>query len=131
MKNSNIKQKMKYRLVFSIIILALVFCSRKGDIQKGIDAIKKGEYLKAVKSLNTALKTDSLNSETHFNLSLAYAHLDSTDKSFYHYLKICELESNLRKDVQLKEMLANFLNLEPYASTLVSMKRMNQFKGTF
>ena len=131
MKNSNIKQKMKYRLLFSIIILALVFCSRKGDIQKGIDAIKKGEYLKAVKSLNTVLKTDSLNSEAHFNLSLAYAHLDSTDKSFYHYLKICELESNLRKDVQLKEMLANFLNLEPYASTLVSMKRMNQFKGTF
>lgn len=131
MKKRNTKQKMKYRLLFSIIILAMVFCSRKDDLQKGINAIKKGEYLKAITSLNTILNTDSLNSEVHFNLSVAYAHLDSVDKSFYHYVKICELDTNLQDDIQLKEMLANFLNLEPYASTLISMKRMNQFKGSF
>lgn len=114
-----------------MIILGLTFCARKDDLQKGIDEIKKGDYTKATKSLQAALLTDSLNLEVHYNLSLVYAHLDSTKKSFYHYLKIAESESNLKNDNQLKEMLAHSLKLEPYTWSPIPMKRMNQFKGVF
>lgn len=113
------------------MLLGSIFCGRKDDLQKGVDAIKKGDYAKAVKSLNVTLNTDSLNSEVHYNLSLAYGHLDSVQKSLHHYKKICDLDSPLRDDNQLKEMLAIFLNLEPFTSSPLPMKRMHQFKGAF
>lgn len=109
----------------------MVFCARKSDLEKSADAIKKGDYIKAVKISNDVLRKDSLNPEAHYNLSFAYAHLDSLQKSFFHYLKICELDSNLRDDILLKEKLATLLNLEPYPSSSISMKRMHQFKGSF
>ena len=96
-----------------LITVSLIACSRKDDLQKGVDAIEKGDYLKAITPLQMALLTDSLNPEIHFNLSLAYAHLDSTKRSFYHYLRVVTSESELKNDNQLKEMLANFLKLEP------------------
>lgn len=108
-----------------------VFCSRKDELQKGIKAIEKGDYAAAVKSLQSALKTDSLNPEVHYSLSLSYAHLDSVQRSFVHYLKLVELDttSSFKNDVPLREMLATFLKIAPYAWKAIPMKRMNQFKG--
>ena len=130
-RNSNKKVSVKYGILLCIIILGLVFCGRKDDLQKGVDALQKGDYVKAVKTLNVTLNIDSLNPEVHFNLCLAYGHLDSVQKSLHHYEKVCELESPLMNDSQLKEMLAIFLKLEPFTSSIIPMKRMHQFKGAF
>ncbi len=130
--NSEIKTyNNKYRLLLCIIILGLIFCGRKDDLQKGVDALKKGDYAEAVKSLNATVNIDSLNPEVHYNLSLAYGHLDSVQKSLRHYEKVCDLQSPFKDDNQLKQMLAIFLNLEPFTSSLIPMKRMHQFKGAF
>ena len=120
-----------YKLVLAFTIMLAVFCSRKDELQKGIKAIEKGDYAAAVKSLQSALKTDSLNPEVHFSLSLSYAHLDSVQRSFMHYLKLVELDttSSFKNDVPLREMLATFLKIAPYAWKAIPMKRMNQFKG--
>jgi len=120
-----------YKLVLAFTIMLAVFCSRKDELQKGIKAIEKGDYAAAVKSLQSALKTDSLNPEVHFSLSLSYAHLDSVQGSFVHYLKLVELDttSSFKNDVPLREMLATFLKIAPYAWKAIPMKRMNQFKG--
>jgi len=125
MKNSNIKIKF---LVYLILILS--FCARKADLQIGIEAVKKGEYVKAVKALKNTLIKDSLNPEVRFNLSLAYAHLDSANQSFKHYLKLDELGSNLKDSSQLKEIIASILQLELYPTSPIPMKKMNQFKGS-
>jgi Tol biopolymer transport system component len=116
-------------LCFLCILLVIIFCARKDDFEKGINALKKGDYAKAIKSLNVALVKDSLNAELRYNLSLAYAHSDSVQKSFYYYLKTAELDSHFVKDVHLKELLAHFLKIEPYPSQIIPMKRMNRFKG--
>lgn len=123
--------KYTYKLVLAFTIMLAVFCSRKDELQKGIKAIEKGDYAAAVKSLQSALKTDSLNPEVHYSLSLSYAHLDSVQRSFVHYLKLVELDttSSFKNDVPLREMLATFLKIAPYAWKAIPMKRMNQFKG--
>ncbi len=120
-----------YKSVLAFTIMLAVFCSRKDELQKGIKAIEKGDYAAAVKSLQSALKTDSLNPEVHFSLSLSYAHLDSVQGSFVHYLKLVELDttSKFKNDVPLREMLATFLKIDPYTWKAIPMKRMNQFKG--
>ncbi len=121
----------KYRLFFFISILILLFCTRKDDLQKGIDAIARGEYETAVKNFTSLLSEDSLNPRLHYNLSLAYAYLDSVNLSFHHYMKVLELESILKDDIQLRELLAHLLQIEPYATSPVKMKMMHQFKGAF
>lgn len=128
-KTSVIKYTCK--LGFAFIIMLAVFCSRKDELQKGITAIEKGDYAAAVKSLQTALKTDSLNPEVHFSLSLSYAHLDSIQKSFVHYLKVFQLDttSSFKNNALLREMLATFLKIDPYVWKSIPMKKMNQFKG--
>ena len=120
-----------YKSVLAFTIILVVFCSRKDELQKGIKAIEKGDYAAAVKSLQSALKIDSLNPEVHFGLSLSYAHLDSVQGSFVHYLKLVELDttSKFKNDVPLREMLATFLKIDPYTWKAIPMKRMNQFKG--
>jgi tetratricopeptide (TPR) repeat protein len=120
-----------YKLILAFTIMLTIFCSRKDELQKGIKAIEKGDYAAAVKSLQSALKSDSLNPEVHFSLSLSYAHLDSVQASFVHYLKLVELDttSKFKNDVPLREMLATFLKIAPYAWKAIPMKWMNQFKG--
>jgi len=129
-KNLDQKQYMNYFWFFLLCFFTLIFCSRKSDLQKGIEAIKKGDYAKAVRTLEKSLEADSMNPDVHYNLSFAYANLDSVRSSFLHYLKLVEMESPLKNDVKLKELLANFLNLDPYPARLIPMKGMNQFKGS-
>lgn len=124
------KKKTKWFYFILCCLLSVVVCSRKTELQKGIEAVKKGDYLKAVQSLKKSLQTDSLAPEVHYNLSLAYAYLDSVDKSFHHYLKLIELDSPLKENTKLKELLARLLNLEPYTTKQIPMNRMNQFKGS-
>ncbi len=124
---------MKLKKIIYLLFLAIIFsssCKTKGKLETGIEQLKKGEYLKAVRSFKSALQKDSLNPQTHFNLCLAYIHLDSTDQAYRHYIKLTELGSNLSEDIRLKELIANSIGLEPYPSSLIRMKRMNQFKGT-
>ena len=111
--------------------MLLVFCARKSNLEKAVEAMQREEYSKAVKLLNRALPQDSLNPQVHYNLSLAYSHTDSMHQALNHYLKLVELRSSLKNDVQLKPIIANFLNLEPYASSIIPMAKMNQFKGSF
>jgi dipeptidyl aminopeptidase/acylaminoacyl peptidase len=119
------------KIILAVIIMLIVFCSRKNEFEKGINAVQKGDYGKAVKALETALKADTLNPEIYFNLSLSYAHLDSTSKSLKHYLKLVSLDTTARfKDnAPLREMLATFLKIDPYTWKPIPMKGMNQFKG--
>ncbi len=111
--------------------VVLIACARKSDLQLGIEALNRGAYEKALKSLNVAQKKDSLNPEVHFNLCLAYIHLDSTEKTLVHYLRLVELRSDLRNDRELRELVAGLLDVEPYPSSAVPMGRLNQFKGAF
>lgn len=130
MKKRTFNRKMgSVIFLFFIIILVFVFCARKTDLEKGIDAMKKSKYDKALKSLSSALSKDSLNAQIHYNLGLVYAHLDSAQKSYHHYLRLVDLGSNLKDDIKLKGILANFLNLEPYPSSPIPMRKYNQFKG--
>ncbi len=124
----NIKRIIYLLFLFSFF---LYHCKQKSGLEIGIEQLKKGEYLKAVKSLRSALMKDSLNPQTHYNLCLAYVRLDSTEQAFKHYLKLNELGSGLCDDARLKELLANLLDIEPYPSSLIKLKRMNQFKGVF
>lgn len=112
-----------------MMALVCVVCTRKNDLQKGIDAMKKGEYGKALPSLKAALTKDSLNPLAHYNLSLAYGYLDSTEKSFHHYLKLVNMGSTLKDSITLKEMLTRILQIEPYPSSPIPMRGYNQFKG--
>ena len=124
--NSNIPN------IFIIMILMLfVYCSRKSDLEKGINAVKKGDYGKAVKSLETVVKTDTMNPEIYYNLTLSYAHLDSSTKSFKYYLRLVTLDSvaQFKNIASLREMLATFLKIDPYSWKPIPMQKMNQFKG--
>jgi Tol biopolymer transport system component len=130
--NKHARSILKYCLcVYFILTVSIICCTQKSDFEKGIEALKKGDYLKAVQSLNDTLQSDTLNANIHYHLSLAYAHLDSMSKSMKHYMKIVELESSFKDSIELKELLALFLKLEPYPSVKVPMKRMNMFKGAF
>ncbi len=122
-----------YRVLMIVIFLQLVMpgCIRKSDLQQGIQALNDGTYGKAIQSLRKALSRDSLNPEVHFNMCLAYIHLDSTENAFSHYLKLDELSSEFRNDREIRELLAVMLGLEPYPSSIVPMRKLNQFKGTF
>jgi len=106
-------------------------CARKSDLQLGIEALNRGEYDKAVKSLRIALVKDSLNPEIHYNLCLAYVHIDSAESALTHYLRLAKLESSLKDDRGIRESIAVVLGIEPYPSSIISMRRLNQFKGTF
>jgi WD40 repeat protein len=112
-------------------LLVLQQCSRKSDLEKGISALQRGDYLSAVKTLNASLVLDSLNPEIHYNLSLAYANLDSVKKAQAHFLRLAALDSPLKENIRLKELLACALGMEPYPLTPITMKGMHQFKGVF
>uniref|UniRef100_A0A7C4TGY3 DUF5050 domain-containing protein n=1 Tax=candidate division WOR-3 bacterium TaxID=2052148 RepID=A0A7C4TGY3_UNCW3 len=116
-----------------ILLLALLIstCKPREDIKEASEAIKKGRYSAAIKSLKSLLMIDSLNPEIHFNLSLAYCYLDSVEKAYQHFLKLVELNSSLKDSIELKLLLAKFLKIEPYASSPIPMAKMNQFKGSF
>jgi len=112
-------------------ILVISQCSRESDLEKGISALERGDYVNAVKTLNVSLLLDSLNPEIHYNLSLAYVNLDSVEKTQFHYLKLVALASPLQESIRLKELLASALGIEPYHTWPIPMKRMHQFKGAF
>jgi len=120
--------------VVAVIVLStmvILSCSRKDDIQKGMEAIEKGDYEKALKSFTASLALDSLNPEIHYNMSLAYAHLDSIEQACRHFYHAYTLGSPQIEGMVLKEMLARDLDLDPFNTTRVPMKNMNQFKGVF
>lgn len=119
----------KMYIIFLFIIC--IYCGRKGDVKSTAEAIKKGKYNEAVKSLKVLLVNDSLNPEIHFNLSLAYANMDSVEKAYIHFLKLLELNSPLKESMELKLKLTTFLKMEPYSSSPIPMGKMNQFKGSF
>ena len=121
----------KWTLLILTIILAVVFCTRKDELQQATEAIEKGDYSKGLTLLTRVLKRDSLNPLVHYNLSIVYAYLDSAHLSFSHYQKLFVLGSDLKDDTELREMLAHLLQVEPYASSPIPMKRLNQFKATF
>jgi|GEM_PF-678896 len=129
---------MKKRRVLSLLVLTLIVltfagvqCKRKDDLQKGVEALEKGDYEKALRSLSASLSQDSLDPDIHFNMSLAYAHLGSKEQACRHFYKAYSLDSTSTNDIRLKEMLARSLDLDPYVLHRVSMKNMNQFKGVF
>ncbi len=121
----------KITLIILTVIMAVVFCARKDELHQATEAIEKGDYAKGVVLLKKILDKDPLNPDVHYNLSLAFAHLDSMNQSLHHYQKLCTLESDLKDDTRLKEVLAYLLSLEPYASSLIPIKHLNQFKGVF
>ncbi len=121
----------KITLIILIAIMAVVFCARKDELQQATEAIEKGDYSKGVVLLKKILDKDPLNPDVHYNLSLAFAYLDSINQSFHHYQKLFTLESDLKDDTRLKEVLAHLLRVEPYASSLIPIKHLNQFKGVF
>jgi Tol biopolymer transport system component len=114
-----------------MLFLLLLACARKDDYTQGLDALEKGDYENALKSLKHAYINDTLNPDIHLNLSLAYAHLDSMNKSFHHFLWCAQMDSVLCDNIELKEIYSQFLNIEPYRSTRVNMRITNQFKGVF
>ncbi len=120
--------------IFSYLLCILtifISCKSKEDVKTAAEAIKKGKYIEAIKSLRTALNTDSLNPEIHFNLSLAYSHLDSAPKAYEHFLKLVELNSPWKDSMDLKLLITKSLMLDPYSSSPIPMDKMNQFKGCF
>ncbi|MBN2620932.1 PD40 domain-containing protein [candidate division WOR-3 bacterium] len=129
MKKPNLLRSSAYIMV--VCMLCITVCSRKDDLQKGVEAIEKGDYAKALKTLRASLIIDSLNPDVHYNMSLAYAYMDSIEQACRHYYTVYSLGSPLMNDVQLKELLARALAMDPYLAQAVPMKNMNQFKGVF
>lgn len=125
-KIHNHKTVILYCVIATFVLTA---CARKSDLEKGINAVKKGDYAQALEPLHKVVSEDSLNDEAHYNLSLAYAYLDSIEKSHAHYLHLVTWQSPFKDSSQLKEILAHFLDLEPYVWHLVPMKMNQQFKG--
>lgn len=127
------KQKLINFLLLVVMVCVLVetHCKRKDDLQKGVEALEKGDYQKAVKVLSASLLQDSLNPEIYFNISLAYIHLDSIEQACRHFYRAYSLDSLSVQDIRLKELIARALDLDPYGLQRVSMKKMNQFKGVF
>lgn len=112
-----------------IAVLLITVCAPKSDLQKGIEAIDKGDYSKAVEYLQNTTGNDPLNQEAYFHLCFTYAYLDSVEKSYHTYLRLISMQSPFKDNSQLKEILAHFLNLEPYVWHIVPMKMNQQFKG--
>lgn len=125
------------RMLWFTAVLCVVFvvsvpgCGKKGDFDRGREAMSRGEYSAAVKLLNQAAQADPRNPEIHYELCFAYAALDSVEPALTHYLRIAELGSHLRSDPPLKELMAALMNLELYPSSIIPMQSMNQFKGAF
>jgi Tol biopolymer transport system component len=117
--------------IMGIIMVLGLQCARKTPREKGIEYLEHGEYTKAVQSLTTALIEDSLNPEIYYHLSRVYAYMDSVQQAYHYYLKLDELGSTLKDDVRLKAMMAHFLNIEPYPSSIIPMAKKHQFRGTF
>jgi Tol biopolymer transport system component len=117
--------------IVGITMLLEIHCVRKTDLKKGIEYMERGEYTKAVQSFTTALTEDSLDPEIHYYLSRVYGYMDSVQQSLHHYIKLDELGSTLKDDVHLKEMMANYLDLEPYPSSIIPMAKKHQFRGAF
>jgi Tol biopolymer transport system component len=131
MKRKNLFERSIPVLSFIAAIALVLTCARKSDLEAGIEALNKGEYEKALKSLSIALARDPLDPEVHYNLCLVYVHLDSTAQILTHYLKIAELGSPRKDDSELREQVAVTLGLEPYPASIIPMGRLNQFKGAF
>ncbi len=118
-------------VLFLISILLFNTCKSRADVKGASDAIRKGKYADALKSLKLALASDSLNPEIHFNIALAYVHLDSIPEVYPHLMKLIELNSPLKDSMGLKLTLCSYLKIEPYSSSPIPMGKMNQFKGCF
>jgi Tol biopolymer transport system component len=117
-------------VTISVILIIGGNCSRKGHLKAGTEALKKGEYLKAVREFTRAQQIDSLNPEIYYNLSFAYARLDSAKKALANYFMINALNSPLKDDDGLKLLILKFLKLDPFASSAIPMKGIaNQFRG--
>lgn len=122
------------RLNFFIKILSLalvvITCSRRNSLESGAAALKRGDYRKAVQELTRARETDSLNPEIYYHLSLAYAQLDSALPALACFGMLNRLDAVQAEDTTLKMMMLNFLRLDPYPSSPISIKGIaNQFKG--
>lgn len=114
----------------AVLLVLWTACSRKDPLQAGAQAVKRGDYAKAVPDLIKARQQDSLNPEIHYNLCLAYAHLDSAYRALASYADLNRLAAPQLADSSLKMMMLNLVRLDPYPSSPVVMKGLaNQFKG--
>lgn len=121
-------------VVLSVLLSVFVFmnrCTRKTDLEVGVSALDKGEYVKAVEFFKKALAKDTLDPEVHYHICRAYTYLDSTDRALGHYLKLVDLGSDRKNDRELRQLMAIMVGLEPYPSSIVPMRRLNQFKAAF
>ncbi|MDH4211603.1 MAG: DPP IV N-terminal domain-containing protein [candidate division WOR-3 bacterium] len=124
----------KYCLSFVLLVMVfccIVACARKSDLQRGKDAFSNGAYDTALKSLREALKKEGQNPDIHYYLCLTYTALDSVEPALGHFVKLGELGSDTKDDRELRVLMATLLGIEPYPSSIVEMKGMNQFKGAF
>ena len=64
------------------------------NLKKGIELIKQVENLEAIKYLEKALETDSVNAEIHRHLGLAFNNLGDVEKAQFHWKKAVDLDSN-------------------------------------
>lgn len=118
-------------MLLVMLVCCVVACVRKNEFQRGKDAFNKGAYDTALKSLSDALGKDRFNPDIHYYLCLTYVALDSTEPALEHFVKVCELGSDLKDDPELRVLMATLLGIEPYPSSMIEMKGMNQFKGAF
>ena len=124
----------KYWLSFILLIMVfcgIITCARKSDLQRGKDAFSKGAYDTALKFLREALKKDGQDPDIHYYLCLTCAALDSVEPALGHFVRLSELGSDTKDDRELRVLMATLLGIEPYPSSVVEMKGMNQFKGAF
>ena len=94
---------------FLAVVVILNGCGRKDHLKAGAEAIKRGEYLKAVSELTKAQIQDSLNPDIYNNLCFAYAQLDSAKKALNNYAQLYRLNSPLKDDINLKLLVIKFL----------------------
>jgi Tol biopolymer transport system component len=72
-----------------------------------------------------------MDTEVHYNICLAYTHLDSIDRALSHYLKLVDLGSERMNDRELRQLVSIMVGLEPFPSSIIPMRKLNQFKGAF
>ncbi len=124
------RRSLVFMILFAVLMMLGIACSRKNPLEAGAAAMQRGDYVKAIKDLTKAREQDSLNPQIHYNLCLAYAHLDSSYRALASYADLNRLGAPQMDDSTLKMLMLNLVKLDPYPSSPITLKGLaNLFKG--
>jgi Tol biopolymer transport system component len=109
----------KSNILASVALLAVLTagCGRNAAVEKGRQFLELGDLERAVEQFIRAVEAQPKDAQGHFYLAKTYALADSGDKACKEYVILARLDPKLAGDTLLRQKVACFLGLEPYALT--------------